>query len=299
MLVAASLFGCAVFSYLYLWIVAPRHVARGRRAAAARLSAARGGAARRRAARRSASRVARSHATAARCRRWRSRSSCWPCGFGVEAFAHRDSVADGIRLRCDRLVDRLARRVRCRGRRRPRGVRDRAPLRAAMLDRDAAHVFDNARIFWHYVVAQNVAGSGPRARLPAAGGLPCSTSTTLRIARARSCGPCTSRSIYGVTALACARGTRRVVPWVIGLATLARRRVRRRDHRCARIRGATISRTGWRRRSRASRSLAIVWEAIAGAFVARVVRMIARHASARVRLGDRDRARPARGRVPA
>ena len=46
-----------------------------------------------------------------------------------------------------------------------------ARRRAGHLDRERRNVFDNARIFWHYVVAQNLAGLDPGPRVPATGGL--------------------------------------------------------------------------------------------------------------------------------
>ena len=56
------------------------------------------------------------------------------------------------------------------------------------------------------------------------------TSTMLRMSSGAIVWAAHFAVIYGVTALACARGNARIVPWVIGLATLAWRRVLRRDH---------------------------------------------------------------------
>jgi cytochrome c oxidase subunit I+III len=155
-LVAASLFGCALFSYLYLWIVAPgawpiageMPPARYPLLAAAMIAAS-------------------SAAFGVANRRLACDGSPGPemtaaiallaGGFGIEAFAHRDLspatsaygaivwaivALDGFHVAVAGLLAAFAIARRCAGH----------------LDRERRNVFDNVRIFWHYVVAQNLAG---------------------------------------------------------------------------------------------------------------------------------------------
>lgn len=155
-LVAASLFGSAVFSYLYLWIVAP-----GTWPAPDALPPARYPLL-------AASMIAASSAAfgVANRRLARDRSPLPPMaiaivllagGFGIEAFAHRGlspatsgytaivwaivslegfHVTAAIALAAFAIVRRWA----------------------GHLDRTRRNVFDNVRIFWHYVAAQTLAG---------------------------------------------------------------------------------------------------------------------------------------------
>jgi cytochrome c oxidase subunit I+III len=156
MLVAASLFGSALFSYLYLWIVAP-----GTWPAASAMPPARYPLLA------AAMIVASSIAFGVANRGLARDRSPIPamtvaivllaCGFAVEAFAHRTLLptASGYGAIVWSIVSlegfhvavvvflamfAIARRW------------------AGCLDRERRNVFDNVRIFWHYVVAQNLAG---------------------------------------------------------------------------------------------------------------------------------------------
>ena len=156
-----------------------RHVAGGRRDAAGPLSALAAAmiACEQRSARRR--RIAGSHATAARFRRSRSRS----CFSAADSASRRSGIAtlsptasgygaivwsivslDGFHVAVVGFLAVFAIARRCAGH----------------LDRERRNVFDNARIFWHYVVAQNLAGIDPGPRV--------SADCWLAMSRRRCCG---------------------------------------------------------------------------------------------------------------
>jgi cytochrome c oxidase subunit I+III len=156
MLVAASLFGCAVFSYLYLWIVAPDSWPAAEAMPPARYPLV------------AALLIAASSAAfaIANHRLARDRSPLpamaiaivlLACGFGIEAFAHRglSPTASGygaivwaiVSLEGFHVVAVVALAAFAIARR-----------WAGLIDRTRRNVFDNVRIFWHYVAAQTLTG---------------------------------------------------------------------------------------------------------------------------------------------
>lgn len=156
MLVAASLFGCALFSYVYLWIVAP-----GTWPAASAMPPARYPLL-------AAAMIAASSAAFGVANRWLARDRSpipamaiaivlLACGSGVEAFAHRivSPTASGygaivwaiVALEGFHVVAVIVLAAFAIAR-----------CWAGHIDRKRRNVFDNVRIFWHYVAAQTLGG---------------------------------------------------------------------------------------------------------------------------------------------
>jgi cytochrome c oxidase subunit I+III len=155
-LVAGSLFGCAVFSYLYLWIVAPATWPSATALPVPALPLAAVGLF-----------VASSAAVGFANRRLSSNRSPTPglaiglallmAAIGLETFSHQalDPAASGYGAIVYAIVGLEAFLVACIAVLALFAIARRS---AGLVDARRRNVFDNVRIFWHYVAAQGVAG---------------------------------------------------------------------------------------------------------------------------------------------